>query len=222
MTTNLVSISPRFGRVEGGTPLTLTGTNFPTDTTKYTIIIDGIICPVDSATTTTVSCSTGSRPGLVESSLEIFIEGQGLVSTNEILFRYVSLWSSDTTWGGEFAPMEGESIHVPVGLNLYIDIDRSPILNAVIVEGSIIFAPDTDPNHERFFDARYIFVSGGLMEVGTEEFPYTSKITITMHGLLSDPYLPIYGNKVIGVRYGTLDMHGVVRDKTWTVLDQTV
>lgn len=144
------------------------------------------------------------------------------MSTNEILFRYVSLWSSDTTWGGEFAPMEGESIHVPVGLNLYIDIDRSPILNAVIVEGSIIFAPDTDPNHERFFDARYIFVSGGLMEVGTEEFPYTSKITITMHGLLSDPYLPIYGNKVIGVRYGTLDMHGVVRDKTWTVLDQTV
>jgi len=118
--------------------------------------------------------------------------------------------------------MEGESVYVPVGLNLYVDIDRSPILNAVIVEGSIIFAPETDPNHERFFDAKYIFVSGGLMEVGTEEFPYTSKITITMHGLLSDPYLPIYGNKVIGVRYGTLDMHGVVRDKTWTVLDQTV
>ena len=138
------------------------------------------------------------------------------------MFRYVSLWSSDTTWGGEFAPMEGESVYVPLGLNLYVDIDRSPILNAVIVEGSIIFAPETDPNHERFFDAKYIFVSGGLMEVGTEEFPYTSKITITMHGLLSDPYLPIYGNKVIGVRYGTLDMHGVVRDKTWTVLDQTV
>jgi hypothetical protein len=118
--------------------------------------------------------------------------------------------------------MEGESIHVPVGLNLYVDIDKSPILNAVIVEGSIIFAPETDPNHERFFDAKYIFVSGGLMEVGTEEFPYTSKITITMHGLLSDPYLPIYGNKVIGVRYGTLDMHGIERDKTWTVLDQTV
>jgi len=118
--------------------------------------------------------------------------------------------------------MEGESVYVPLGLNLYVDIDRSPILNAVIVEGSIIFAPETDPNHERFFDAKYIFVSGGLMEVGTEEFPYTSKITITMHGLLSDPYLPIYGNKVIGVRYGTLDMHGVVRDKTWTVLDQTV
>ena len=93
--------------------------------------------------------------------------------------------------------MDGESIYVPAGLNLYVDIDSSPHLNAVIVEGSIIFAPDSDPNHERFFDANYLFISGGLMEVGTEEFPYTSKITITMHGGLYDPYLPIYGNKVI-------------------------
>ena len=118
--------------------------------------------------------------------------------------------------------MDGESIYIPAGLNLLVDIDSSPLLNAIIVEGSLIFASNSDPNHERFFDAHYIFVSGGLMEVGTEEFPYTSKITITMHSLLSDPYLPIYGNKVIGVRYGTLDMHGVVRNKTWTVLDQTV
>ena len=60
------------------------------------------------------------------------------------------------------------------------------------------------------------------MEVGTEEFPYTSKLTITMHSSASDPYLPIYGNKVIGVRYGTLDMHGVKREPTWTVLESTV
>ena len=202
--------------------MTFTGSNFPTDTTKYTITIDGIICPVDSANSTSVSCTTGSRPGLIESSLEIFIEGRGLVSTNDLLFRYVSVWSSDTTWGGEFAPMEGESIYVPQGLNLLVDVDSSPHLNAVIVEGSIIFAPNSDPNHERFFDANYIFVHGGLMEVGTEEFPYTSKLTITMHGDVADPYIPIYGNKVIGVRFGTLDMHGSVRNKVWTLLEHTV
>jgi hypothetical protein len=59
------------------------------------------------------------------------------------------------------------------------------------------------------------------MEVGTEEFPYTSKITITMHSDVSDPYLPIYGNKVIGVRFGTLDMHGPTRTPTWTELEMT-
>jgi hypothetical protein len=51
----------------------------------------------------------------------------------------VSAWSSDTTWGGEFAPMEGESIWIPEGLNLLVDIDRSPVINAIIVEGSLIF-----------------------------------------------------------------------------------
>jgi len=131
------------------------------------------------------------------------------------------MWSDDTTWGGEFAPVDGESVYIPAGLNLFVDINSSPILNAVVVEGSLIFAPETDPNHERYFDAYYIFVNGGAMEVGTEDFPYTSKITITMHGGLYDPYIPIYGNKVIGVRYGTLDMHGPARTPVWTQLDAT-
>jgi len=60
-----------------------------------------------------------------------------------------------------------------------------------------------------------------MMEVGTEEFPYTSKITITMHSELSDPYLPIYGNKVIGCRFCTLDMHGPVRNPPWAMMDTT-
>ena len=67
----------------------------------------------------------------------------------------------------------------------------------------------------------YIFVKGGYMEVGTEEHPYTSKMTITLHGTIADPYIPIFGNKVIGLMKGTLDMHGVKREPNWTVLDKT-
>jgi len=115
-----------------------------------------------------------------------------------------------------------ESVYVPHGLNLVVDVDRTDMLNAIIVEGSIIFPPDeSNPDHQRTFDAHYIFVRNGTMEVGTEEFPYTSKLTITMHSDLLDPYLPIYGNKVIGCRYCTLDLHGVKRQPVWTVLDQT-
>ena len=43
-----------------------------------------------------------------------------------------------------------------------------------------------------------------------------------MHGTVADPYIPVYGNKVIGVRYGVLDMHGVKREPTWTSLSKTV
>ena len=192
------------------------------DPSKYTIIIDGIVCDATAATSTSVTCTTNKRPGLIPTSLYIYIDGQGLVSNRGLVFTYVNMWSQDTTWGGEFSPMEMESIWIPEGLNLYVDVDKTPVLNAIIVEGSLIFASHTDPNHERFFDAHYIFVNKGMMEVGTEEFPYTSKITITMHSSVEDPYIPIYGNKVIGVRYGTLDMHGVTRDVTWTKLGETV
>lgn len=43
-----------------------------------------------------------------------------------------------------------------------------------------------------------------------------------MHGDQYSPYLPIYGNKVIGIRESTLDLHGVKREPTWTLLETTV
>ena len=42
-----------------------------------------------------------------------------------------------------------------------------------------------------------------------------------MYGTISDPYLPLYGNKCIGLREATLDMHGAVRQPTWTVMEET-
>jgi len=221
LTPVLTKVEPRYGTAEGNTPIVFTGSNFPADTSKISVVIDGRACAVTAATTTTISCTTADRPGLVESSMEIFIDGQGLVSNNGVLFRYVSFWTADSTWGGDFAPMHLESVHIPKGLNLLVDIKNPPQLKFVLVEGSLIFYPDTDENHERTFDAHYIFINKGVMEVGTEEHPYTSKLTITMHSNVADPYLPIYGNKVIGLKAGTLDFHGVKREPTWTSLETT-
>jgi len=101
---------------------------------------------------------------------------------------------------------------------LLVDVDSTPKLSFVVVEGSLIFPSNADPNHHRTFDASYVMVQGGYLEIGTEEDPYTSKLTITMHSSVTDPYLPIYGNKVIGVRFGQLEMHGKPRSQTWSSL----
>jgi len=71
----VTSISPRFGPVQGGIDVTFSGERFPTDITLYNITIDGINCPVISAEEESVTCTTGKRPGLVDSSLTIYIEG---------------------------------------------------------------------------------------------------------------------------------------------------
>jgi hypothetical protein len=118
--------------------------------------------------------------------------------------------------------MDGESVHIPKGLNLLVDIKKTPKLNALLVEGSLLFMPDTNADHVREFDAMYVFINGGYMEVGTPKYPYTSKMVITMHGTVKDPYIPIYGNKVVALRFGTLEMHGIKRTPTWTELDSTV
>ena len=173
LTSRLDSINPRYGTVTGGTELTFTGINFPTDASTLNVTIDGVKCPVSTTNSTVITCTTGKRPGLIPTSLEIAIN-DNLVATQGLLFRYASAWSSDTTWGGEFAPMEMESVFVPEGLNLLVDVDSTPELNLIMVEGAIIFAPDPNPKHQRFFDARYLFIHKGYMEVGTEELPYTS------------------------------------------------
>lgn len=170
----LTSISPRHGSVLGGTVVTFTGEDFTATQEDVKVVIDGINCPVTESSATSIKCTTGSRPGLKKSTLSIEIAGKGAVSTKDRLFTYVNLWSEETTWGGEFAPIDGDSVYLPAGLNLLVDVDNSAQLKAVIVEGQLIFAPEADPLHERFFDAMYIFVRNGSMEVGTEENPYTS------------------------------------------------
>lgn len=132
------------------------------------------------------------------------------------------MWSQDQTWGYDLSPQDGEAVNIPKGLHLLFDIDVGPKLSFINVEGSLIFPSDADPNHHRTFDAHYILVKGGYMEVGTEEYRYTSKLTITMHSSKFDPNLPIFGNKVIGVHYGTLEMHGLERPVTWSDLWETV
>jgi len=42
-----------------------------------------------------------------------------------------------------------------------------------------------------------------------------------MHGHLRSPELPIYGAKTLGVRNGTLDLHGRPVVNSWTLLAST-
>jgi len=221
----ITSLSPRWGTVEGGTSVTFTGQGFTTTAGDYSILIDDVPCTGISATSTTVTCTTGPRTGrwVDDPQLSIVITGKGSVAIQGNTFRYVSLWSSESTWGGQFPPIAGESVAITKGINLLFDLDASPVLKLIVIDGgSLIFPSHSDPAHQRTFDAHYIFLNNGaLLEIGTEADVYTSKMTLTMHGQRNDPYIPKFGNKCIGVRFSTLDIHGVPRTPTWTSLQTT-
>ena len=59
----------------------------------------------------------------------------------------MNYWSNTETWGDDFIPVDGETIVIPKGLNLLVDIKNSPKINAIDVEGSLVFPPDDNPEH---------------------------------------------------------------------------
>ncbi|CAI2373695.1 unnamed protein product [Moneuplotes crassus] len=227
-TTKVTGISPRYGTYKGGDIVTITGEGFSATTTETKVLIDGIECTTNSVTSTTVTCTTQARPAVVANPTTVLsfssaAGSNGLASMQSHTFTYANNWSDLDTWNGEFTPQEGDSIVIPKGQMLIVDIDESPKLNAIIVEGSLVFIPDANENHHRTFDANYIFIhSGGVFEAGTPDNRYTSKLTITMHGTRESTQIPSYGNKGIFVRHSQFDMHGAYRNVTWTELYSTL
>lgn len=101
--------------------------------TDYTIKMDDRECTVTSVTATEVECTTAPRIGewLEDPKLEFTIAGYGNIATQGLIFRYCSAWSQESTWGYLFAPVDGESVSVPKGRCLLVDIDASPKLKLV-------------------------------------------------------------------------------------------
>jgi len=114
MTPKLTAISPRFGSVLGGTTVTLIGENFSGN--FATVYFDNRECVVESFSSTEIVCISDDKPYVPDTPETIIeMDGMGLVATQSLVFRYVSMWSDTETWGGDIPPLEGESIAIPAG-----------------------------------------------------------------------------------------------------------
>ena len=166
------------------------------------------------------STACGAEKG--ESTFEITVKGKGRAMTQGQTVLCAFYWSDENIWQGEFAPGEGDTAVIPKGMHLIVDADSVPRLRAVIIQGSLIFLPNKqNPAHKRTFAADYIFVDGGHLQIGTEQEPYTSKFELTLHGSPTSASIPMYGNKVIAVRFGVIDIHGVDPNPSWQELAKT-
>ena len=116
-------------------------------------------------------------------------------------------------------PGEGELAIITKGQTIYFDATSTPKLKGIIIqEGALIF----DDNQDVSLNVEYLLIlDGGKLEIGTENAPFQHNAVITMFGHVKSIELPIYGSKVIGLREGTLDMHGKPVGVTWTHLDIT-
>ena len=160
---------------------------------------------------TEVRCRTGAKGN--RKGIRAYKNGKRMGCKGR--FRNLNKWSETDTWGGDFPPQYGDTVWIPDSTNLLVDVDHVERLKAVVVEGSLIFKPDCP---HRTFNAEYIIVNGGNLEIGTEAEPYCENLEITLWGTIDDPEVPIFGNKVLGVNGGTVDIHGCPRTPQWVEL----
>jgi plastocyanin len=211
-------VEPRRGGSAGGTSITIFGSGLDGN---VSVTIGSVGCTVTVSNSTHITCRTGASRATVTSLVMVFVEGRGFAyptHPKDATFRYVDLWSSTFTWGGEDPPVEGDFVVVPKGQTLSIDVD-TPILSVLLVEGgNVLF----DDNQNVSLHAEHILiVNNGSLQVGTEENPFQHHAEIVLYGHPLSTEIPLFGAKTLSVREGTLDLHGRPLAVTWTRLSST-
>ena len=220
LTPQVTEVSPRRGGTGGGTPITITGSGFAVSGNK--VMIDGSICDITSESSTEIKCLTNKHDGCIEITVTVDVPSQGYAQSSDVdstTFYYIDRWSSVWTWGGTGTPQEGELIVITEGQTILLDTS-TPVLGMVLIDGgNLIF--DREENELNLQAEFILIIRNGSLEIGKEDDPYLNEAQITMHGNVRCTELPIYGCKSIGVREGTLDLHGEFIPMTWTKLSET-
>lgn len=211
----ITSSSPLQGGSAGGTLIAIKGSGFGTDKTAVSVTK----CKVKTVQNTLITCRTLPKDKDEQFSIKVEIKEKGQAK-GDFTFEYKDFWSSPNTWGGdvEAMPKDGDFIIIKKGQTMYLDTE-TPILKMLLIQGGELIFDDSTNTHLRA--ENILVLDGGLLQIGTEEKPYTHQAKITLYGHLRALELPVYGAKTLGVRNGTLDIHGLPV-KTWTLLDGTV
>lgn len=95
-------------------------------------------------------------------------------------FRY---WSKIEDWDEtiDHLPLAGEMIEIIPGWNMIYDIDDSPVLEMLTINGRLTFGNTAD----RKLQVKHLFIRTGELIIGEETDPFTFEAEIRLHGELN-------------------------------------
>jgi len=120
-------------------------------------------------------------------------------------------WSESGTWPGGDVPDAGDTVTIPHGSTVALDVD-TPSLGGLTIDGTLIACrQDLD------LTAEWILVHGSL-RAGTEAQPFTHRLAITLTDTDQDHSVMGMGTRGIIVMGGDLALHGDAPEVEWTRL----
>jgi hypothetical protein len=155
----------------------------------------------------------------MKSDIQIFIKGnKAIINDNcNTIFIYGLPFSKTYSWGNEIPPRKGDTIYVPPGQTLIVDVSTE-VLFAVIIEGGIYFSD----NYGISFHSYYFLIQGGEAMAGCKTNPRVNKLNIVQYGNYFTRPLPEFGNKVIGCYKCKMQFYGQSKAPNWTYLAEDV
>ena len=126
----------------------------------------------------------------------------------------VRYWSNADSWPKKVLPKEGEDVTIESGWNMIYDLEVSPLLNMLQINGQLTFKQDAPQLHLR---AKYIFVRAGKLVIGSPDSPFPGEALITLSGEKANQHM-VYtnaieaGNKILAVT-GSVEMYGAKRSQ---------
>lgn len=120
-------------------------------------------------------------------------------------------WSDPASWPSGEVPQAGESVTIPVGSHIIMDVSPPPI-GGLLVQGTLSFSETSIA-----LATDYLLVEG-LLQAGSETDLYDGELTITIGGPDVDQYG--MGSRAFGtMNGGSLELHGRAAGKrSWTKL----
>ncbi|XP_078071648.1 PKHD1 like 1, tandem duplicate 1 [Mustelus asterias] len=151
----------------------------------------------------------------------------GSTASRSALFSGLSdynLWSNSSFWESSSennytVPADGDSVIIPQGVWLVVDIPIPPLHNLTIfgtleIRDNISTLVNQSSSYANIvLNATYISIQGGRLTVGSPEKPFRGQLQIVLRGDHLTPDWPLQngpnqGSKVLGV-FGELDLHGI-------------
>jgi G8 domain len=125
-------------------------------------------------------------------------------------------WSDPASWPSGKVPVQGQSVALPAGVSLLLDVSPPRLAGLDIPAGSaLVFADESDLN----LSTEWISLEGTLA-IGSEARPYAHRAVITLTNQTPGEDVMGMGDRVIAVMGGQLELHGQKR-LAWTSLSQT-
>lgn len=121
-------------------------------------------------------------------------------------------WSDADAWDSGSVPQDEENPTIPAGRRIYLDINTAA-LSGLTINGNLEFL-----DQDLKLTSDWIMVMG-LLQVGTEESPFTSKAIITLAAENPNQNIMSMGTRGIMVMGGQLELHAVSPQTVFTKID---